>query len=159
MKKNKILQVCIFGLFLSLNACKKSDQRKFIEEISGSYNISSITLTKSDLVTDSVTLKNVGEFFFDNCKIDANKSNGFCEGYYIFNNEAKFNFGYNLANETDESSLRIQPNNSPVTQQELNLLGSYRFTERTENKIILTSISSVIVNRNRVKVWITLTRK
>ncbi|MBC7655423.1 MAG: hypothetical protein H7098_13235 [Oligoflexus sp.] len=141
-----------------LSSCKKSDQRKFIEEISGSYTISSITLTKSDLVTDSITFNNAGEFFFDNCKIDANKSRGFCEGYYIFNNEPKFNFGYNLTNESGETSLRIQLNNSPTTQQELNLLGIFSFVESVENKLILNSISSVSINNTKVKVRLTLTR-
>ncbi len=161
MKNLKILSVGVVGLFISINACKKSEQRKFIEEISGAYTISSITLSKSDLITDSITLTSAGEFFFANCKIDANKSRGFCEGYYIYNNEPKFNFGYTLANETGEDRLLIQPNNSPTTiaSGELNVLGAYDFIEKSDNQLTLRSVSSISVNKTRAKVTMTLIKK
>ena len=154
--KNLVFTIIII---FTLSACSKSNQRKFVDEVSGNYNIASITFSKRDLITDSITFTNAGEFVFENCKIQKEQeSSGICPGYYIFNNEPKFNFGYNLQKDNNGDILLIQPNNSPVTKK-LFLLNSYRFTERTNDKLVINSVSSVQSENNFFKVKITLVRK
>jgi hypothetical protein len=153
---NKILLI-VFSFFM-ISSCKKSNQKAIIEEISGNYSIQTITITKTDLITDSISFQNSGNFYFENCKIDANKSRGFCDGYYSFMNEDTFNFGYNISTETGETSLIIQPNNSPITTG-LNLLGSFEFIEKSNNKLILNSLSKIKYGNSTVKARFILIKK
>ena len=155
--KNLIYFILIVATF---SGCTKNEQKLFVDEISGSYNIASITFSKADLITDSITLTNVGEFVFENCKIQNEKeSRGFCNGYYIFNNEPKFNFGYKL-NNIEENLMRLQANNSPDRlSEDLSLLGLYSFVENLDNKIVIKSETSAKTISKIFKVRITLERK
>lgn len=154
--KNLFYLTLIIAIFYG---CAKDEQKLFVNEISGSYNISSITFTKTDLITDSVTFTNAGEFVFENCKIQKiEESYGMCPGYYIFKNEPKFNFGYLLDKSNGEDVLQVQPKNSPLPK-DLFLLSTYSFSERTPKRLTLNSLSSVSSNSKFFKVRITLDRK
>ncbi|MXV51087.1 hypothetical protein GS399_08905 [Pedobacter sp. HMF7647] len=148
--------------FLILTAailgCEKNEQKEFVEEINGNYYIASITLSKSDLTTDSITLTNVGEFVFDGCPIQKNKSKGFCPGYYIFNGEPKVKFGYNQADELTPYGLRIQPNNTIVITG-LNLLSVYNFERSSANQIKLSTNQLVTNKQARIAVKMILSKK
>ena len=155
----KILYLIL--IVATFSGCTKNEQKLFVDEISGNYNISSITFSKSDLVTDSVTFTNAGEFVFENCKIQKKQeSRGFCNGYYIFNNEPRFNFGFSKQFSVDDEILQLQANNSPnKLKDNLWLLGAYNFIEKTNESLIINSVSVVSSNGNFVKVKINLVKK
>ena len=154
--KNLIYLALIIFIF---SGCEKSEQQKLIDFIDGSYTIESFTITKSDLVTDSIVLKNAGDFVFEKCG-KRNTLSTYCPGYYVFNNEVKINFDYFLE---DSFNMQVVPDNpSAVTNQTLLLFGNYRIGTFTNTTITLTSLKfddAANSKKNNFKVIIQLVRK
>ena len=154
--KKLIYLILIVATF---SGCTKDNQNLFIDEISGDYNISSLTISKPDLVTDSITLFNAGEFVFEKCKIkEKEESQGFCPGYYVINNEPRFNFNYNMIKRSNSKMLQIQPTNSPIVN-DIIVFNSYTFEEKTESRLVLKAIAAVGLQGKLYKIKMTLERK
>ena len=156
--KNLIYLTIVIFIF---SGCEKNEQQKLVDFIDGSYNIESITITKSDLVSDSIILLNAGEFVFENCKSQSeNTQNRFCPGSYVYNNETKINFGYFLE---DSYNIQLKQNSlSSISNQTLLLFGNYRIGTFTNTSITLTSLKfndTANSQKNNFKVIIQLVRK
>ena len=157
MKKLIYLTLVLF----IFSGCEKNEQQKLVDFIDGSYKIESITISKSDLVTDSITLINAGEFVFENCKRQSeNTQNRFCPGCYVYNNESKINFDYFLE---DSFNIQLKQNNlSLISNQTLLLFGNYRIGTFTNTSITLTSLKfddTANLKKNNFKVIIQLVKK
>ena len=156
--KNLIYLTLVIFIF---SGCEKNEQQKLVDFIDGSYKIESITISKSDLVTDSITLINAGEFVFENCRRqNENTQNRFCPGSYVYNNDLKINFDYFLE---DSFNIQLKQNNlSSISNQTLLLFGNYRIGTFTNTSITLTSLKfddTVNSKKNNFKVIIQLVRK
>ena len=155
--KNLIYLTLVIFIF---SGCEKNEQQKLVDFIDGSYNIESITITKSDLVSDSIILLNAGEFVFENCKSQSeNTQNRFCPGSYVYNNETKINFNYFLE---DSFNVQLKQNDfSTLSNQTLLLFGNYRIGTFTNTSITLTSLKfndNANYKKNNFKVIIQLVR-
>lgn len=147
-------------ILASFSSCSKDEgQNLFIDEISGAYNITSLTITKPDLITDSITLINAGEFVFEDCNIKKKKGQQiFCPGYYILNNEPKFNFKYNKIVRFNEEFLQIASSDSPIVNDFI-VFNSYILEERTERRLALKAIAAVGLQGRLYKIKMILERK